>query len=286
MTWPLTRLPHRLAGHLGLRAPDLPLLRHLAGSGDPAIQVQRLAHYGFAGVQDNFLACRPLDEQERIASVTRGCDLQLGTFVHDALHWNQPTWNAITAAARDALMQAVAGTVECAQRTGATRAICVAGLDPARPRHDQLATMADNLALAAELAHGAHLTFCVEATAAARLPGMLVESLDDALWVTERAAHPQVAIMFDVGHVATDGDDVPAALRRARGRIGGIQIADVPNGRPERLDPGAGTLDWRAIFATIDAIGYTDLIDVEIEAMDDSVDGERRLLARLQQLPA
>lgn len=277
----MSAMPHRFAGHLGLRAPDRPLLRHLAGSGDPIVQIELLADRGFAGVQDNFLVLRPPEQQERIGAAIARRGLAMGSFVHDPLAWNRPTWSAVDADGRAALLAEVERTIECARRVGGRHITCITGFDPGRSRAEQLAAMAGNLARAGDFAARAGLTLCVEATAPDFVPGMLVESSADAIAVADRAGHEAVALVLDAGHCAMNGEDVPTAIRRAGRRIAVVQIADVPG----RIDPGAGALDWPAIFAALAEIGHAGLIEIEHEPMEDSAAGERALLERLQTLP-
>ena len=54
----------------------------------------------------------------------------------------------------------------------------------------------------------------------------------DALAVIDRATEAggrdNIALLFDVYHLAVNGDDVDAAIDAATGRIGHVQIADAP----------------------------------------------------------
>ncbi len=93
-----------------------------------------------------------------------------------------------------------------------------------------------------------------------------------------RAGHSRVRLNFDVGHLAMLREDVPAAIERARGHIGMVQVADAPG----RIDLGAGTLDWPAIFAGLAAMHYTGLVEIEHEPMEEGAEGEAALLARLE----
>lgn len=266
----------RFAGHLGVRSPDLPLFRHLAGSPDPVAQIELLAELGFAGVSDNFLSVRPPDEQQRIGKALVSCGLEMGSFVHDPARWNQPGWTRTDAAGRVALDEALENSLAAAERTGSRTITCICGRAADEPLVDQLRAMADNLAWAADRAGEAIL--CVETTHPAVAPGLLVERFNDALAVVVRAGHPRVRLNFDVGHLAMLGEDVPAAIERARGNIGMVQVADVPG----RIDLGAGTLDWPAIFAGLAAMRYTGLVEIEHEPMEEGAAGETALLARLE----
>lgn len=269
--------------HLGLRGPDAPLFRHSARSADPLDQIDFIADLGFAGVQDNFAALREPAEQARIASHAAKRGLAMASFVHDPLGWNLPRWSAADDDGRAALMAEVSSTLATAQRIGGRTVTCVAGLDPARPRAGQLAAMADNLRVAADLAAAAGVTLCVETTSPRFLPGMLVERLEDALGVIRAADHRAVRLMFDIGHIAMNGDDPLSAFEVAQPFVGAVQVADMPaGGAPGRIDIGAGTIDWPPLLRAIRASGYSGLFEVEHETQEAGPAGEAAMIARMR----
>ena len=266
--------PPRLAGHLGVRAPDAPLLPATAGSVEPIAQIGLFAALGFAGVADNYLALRPPVLQARIGEAVAAHGLAMGGFVHDPLRWNAPAW--IDGSALDALD----ATLAAAGRSGSRTVTCVTGLLPAMDLAVQRQAMSANLARAADRAGPAGVTLCVEATHPAFAPGLLIERLADAIAVVRGADHPFVRIDLDLGHVALHGDDPVAAIGMAGALIGMVQIADVPG----RVEPGAGTLDWQAIFAALGQAGFTGLAEFEGEPAEPGAAGERAMLARLARL--
>lgn len=234
-------------------------------------------------MQDNYVALREPAEQVRIASHAAKRGLAMASFVHDPLGWNLPRWSAADDDGRTALMGQVAASLATAQRIGGRTVICVAGLDPARPRADQLAAMADNLRFAGDLAAAAGVTLCVETTSPRFLPGMLVERLEDAVRIVRAANHSAVRLMFDIGHIAMNGDDPLSAFAAAQPFVGAVQVADVPAGAaPARIDIGAGAIDWPPLLRTIRASGYAGLFEVEHEAQGEGLDGEAAMIARMR----
>ncbi len=270
----------RLAGHLGLSAPDRPLLAHLARSVDPLDQIDALAEHGFAGVQDLFLKLRPVGEQAALAAHLARRGLVLSSFGGDPLHWNRPLWSAEDDAGREAARASVAQSIELAARFGGTGAVCVAGLDPDRPRSAQLAAMTENLKRHAEEAARAGLVLLVEPIAESRIPGLLVNRIEDGLAMVRAVAMPSVRLLFDTGHVAMMGEDVPAALLACGDAIGLLQLADIPG----RVDPGLGHLDWAAILRAIGEAGYRGLAELEFEPVERTAEGEAAMLTRLNDL--
>lgn len=277
---------NRFAGHLGLRAPDLPLFRYLGKSADPVDQVDYLADLGFAGVQDNYLTLRSPEDQMRIGAAVARRGLEMGSFVHDPLNWNQPCWSRDDGDALDALSRSFDISVMAAQRTGSRHVNCVTGFDPARSRPEQVNAMVKNLSRLTDRAARAGLTLCVEATNAAYLPGMLIDDLAEAAGIVNEIDLPAVKLMFDIGHIAMSGQDVLAAIDIMADRIGAVQAADVSHDGLTRVDLGAGTLDWPAILTRLAGAGYKGLIELEHMPMEESAVGERALIDRLQAIDA
>lgn len=268
----------RLAGHLGVLGPDKPLFRHSAAN-DAESQIGFLARNGFSGISDNYLVLRTADEQALIGRLAREHGLAMGSFVHDPLNWNRPVWNTPGRSARAALEEALAASLAAARRSGSRTLSVVTGRTESSVSQ-QIRTMAENLRRAANRTETAGITLCVETTHPAFAPGELIERLDDALEVVERADHPAVRLNLDIGHLALLGEDVLAAIARCAGKIGMVQAADVPGeGQIGRLAPGAGVLDWPAVFSALADAGYTGLVELELEP--GGLAGETDLLRRV-----
>ena len=267
-----------IGGHLGLSSPDRPMLGHLARSTSPLDQLDALADHGFRGVQDLFLKVRRPAEQAAMADRMAARSLALSSFGGDPMHWNKPLWSTQDEAGRDALRASVAASAELAVRFGGGGAVCVAGFDDQRPRQAQLAAMTENLKRHAEEAARSGLTLLVEPIAPSRIPGLLLDRLEDATEMVRAVAMPSVRLLFDTGHVAMMGHAVPSALASCAAEIGLLQFADIPG----RVDPGLGELDWPAILHALR--DYAGMIELEFEPADPSTAGEMQMLVRLKAL--
>ena len=277
----MNRWKMRYTGHLGLRAPDAPLFPHSARSTDPVDQIDFLADIGFAGVQDNFLKLRPVNEQERIGRAIARRGLQMGTFNNNPLSWNRPLWSGADQAARSELLHDLEMSIEAAARTGGRYLTCVTAADPARAHDAQIADMIENLKRLAEPAEKAGMILCVEAVANAWIPGLLVSTLADAAAIVQAVASPAVKLQFDVAHVEMSEGNAFARLQDCWSDVALVQAADTPADAPGRIDLGAGTLEWPAILRWISAQGYAGLIEIEHQPLEESAEGEQRLIDRL-----
>ncbi|MFC4944080.1 hydroxypyruvate isomerase family protein [Pseudonocardia sp. GCM10023141] len=107
--------------------------------------------------------------------------------------------------------------------------------------------------------------------AAALLPGtVVIEPLSgvatyplrtaaDALAVIDRVGAPNVALLFDLYHLAVNGDDLAAVIADHAARIGHVQIADAPG----RHEPGTGTIPFDRYLAALTGAGYSGRIALE-----------------------
>ena len=126
-----------------------------------------------------------------------------------------------------------------------------------------------NLVLAARAAQRIGGTVLVEPVSGAPRYPLLTAA--DALKVIDRASGEGVdnlRFLFDIYHLAVNGDDVDAAVDTAAGRIGHVQIADAPG----RNEPGTGTLDLDHYLGRIAGTGYDGWVGLEYKPSGKSVD--------------
>jgi hydroxypyruvate isomerase len=82
-------------------------------------------------------------------------------------------------------------------------------------------------------------------------PDYPLQSAEDVISLLEESG-PGAAMLVDVYHLAVNGHDVNAVLRRYLNDVGHIQIADVPG----RGRPGTGSLDISGTLRTLRELGY------------------------------
>lgn len=272
----------RYAPHLGLRQPDGPLFLHSVGTADPVRQIEHAAALGFAGVQDNFLKIRPVEEQARIGEALRRLGLTMGSFVNSVTHWNAPLWGSPEPGALAHIEAELRESIAAAERVGGRHVTVTSGRDPAVPLRYQHVAMAEKLARLADQAARGGVVLALEATNERFLPGMLVHHVADALAIVRAVDHPAVRLVFDVAHVhAMDGEILPN-LRACREHIAVIQAAD----NPGRTDLGLGEINWVNVLRFVRAQGYTGLIELEHLPAEAGAAGEQALLERLAAIDA
>jgi len=132
----------------------------------------------------------------------------------------------------------------------------VAGLPPGR--QDELAVA--NIAAAAAVAARIGGTVFVESLSG---PGPYpLRFAADAAAVVGRAraaGAENVGILFDLYHLAVNGDDIDRAIAAHASRIAHVQIADAPG----RGEPGSGRLDLDGYLSRLEQAGYDGWVALE-----------------------
>ena len=83
--------------------------------------------------------------------------------------------------------------------------------------------------------------------------------LPDGIDVIRRLGHPNVRLMPDVFHMNIEDASIAGSLVAAGPLVGYVHLAD-----SNRLAPGRGHTDFRAIVTALESIGYDDDVAVEI----------------------
>ncbi|WP_232821663.1 hydroxypyruvate isomerase family protein [Desertihabitans aurantiacus] len=91
----------------------------------------------------------------------------------------------------------------------------------------------------------------------------------EVLALLDEAGVPGLALLVDTFHLGMNGVDLPAAVEAAAGRIGHVQLADVP----DRSEPGSGEVPWDAVADALHRAGYDGLVAAEYRPAAGSLDG-------------
>jgi hydroxypyruvate isomerase len=129
---------------------------------------------------------------------------------------------------------------------------------------------AENLALAAKAAAAAGAIVLVEPVSGSpRYPlRTAAEAVAEIDRVQHRSGADNLRLLFDIYHLATNGDDVDRALDAYADRIGHVQIADSPG----RHEPGTGSLDIDGRLRRLLAGGYEGYVGLEYAPSGSSAD--------------
>lgn len=154
----------------------------------------------------------------------------------------------------------VAQALEIAAKLNCTRLNCLTGLR-GKVAHDteQMRTLEQNLAYAAERTQSAGVLMLVEPINTIDAPGYFIGTPSAGFALVERIGHDNLKVQYDVYHAQRTEGNMAATLRERIEQIGHIQIAD----SPARNEPGTGEINFRYIFGVIDEIGYDSWVSAE-----------------------
>jgi sugar phosphate isomerase/epimerase len=115
-------------------------------------------------------------------------------------------------------------------------------------------------------------------------PGMFIDTMDCFDELEKQIAHPQFGLTIDIGHLHCQGEEpITEQLRRHQGLLWNVHIEDMRRGIHDHLMFGEGEIDFEPVLATLDEIGYSGGIHVELSRHShDAVNAARQALSFLQ----
>lgn len=103
-----------------------------------------------------------------------------------------------------------------------------------------------------------HLTLAIEHM----LPHLIGGEVEELLWLCDRLPEEGFGICLDVGHASFHGD-LPGTIHSLGRRIIHVHASDNHQVTDEHALPGEGDIDWPAVLAALDEVGYAGPIIVE-----------------------
>ena len=170
----------------------------------------------------------------------------------------------------DEFKSGVAQAIKYATALDCDRVNCLAGIlpesvDAAAARE----TLVRNLRYAAPLLESAGITLLIEPINTRDIPGFFLSGTAQAIEIIDAVGSDNLQLQYDIYHMQIMEGDVAQTIERHLARIGHIQLADVPG----RHEPGTGDIDFSALLAHIDRIGYDGWIGCEYVPKAGTVPG-------------
>ncbi len=152
--------------------------------------------------------------------------------------------------------KSVAAALDYATTLGCKRLFAMAGL---RHHGAERAAYVANLRIAARMCAPHGIDVIIEPINTRDIPGYFLNLTEDARSIIHEVAAPNVGLQFDIYHRQVMQGDVIMAIREFGPLARHYQIANPP----DRGEPDEGELNYRSIFAAIDASGYTGFVGCE-----------------------
>lgn len=238
----------RFAANLSMMFTEVPFLDRFA--------LAREA--GFDAVEFLFPYAYPAGD---IAERLRRHQLQLVLFNLPPGDWDAGDRGMACDPARvDEFRAGVPVALDYAVALGVGQLHCMAGKPPAAlPRDTARATYVDNLRYAADLARPCGIDLLIEPINHFDMPGYFLSRSAQALEIIAEADRPNLFLQYDIYHMQRMEGELSNTIRANLPLIKHMQIADTPG----RHEPGTGEINYRHLFALIDALGYTGWLGCE-----------------------
>jgi hydroxypyruvate isomerase len=255
-------------------APHFGMFKHHAGE-DLVDQLKFGADQGFTAWEDNGMAGRPVEVQERLAKEMARLGMTMGVFVAMADFQNVTFASVKPEASADIVAKAKAA-IEVAKRVNAKWTTVVPG------RHDvglewdyQTANVVDNLKRCVEVFEPVGLVMVLEPLNPWKdHPGLYLTKIPQAFQICRSIGSPSCKILFDMYHQQiTEGNIIPN-IDRAWSEVAYLQIGD----NPGRKEPTTGEMNYRNIFRHVHGKGYTGVLGMEHGNSKPGIEGEKALL--------
>lgn len=164
----------------------------------------------------------------------------------------------------------VALALDYAVALGVPQLHCLAGImppgiDPALARATYIANL--RYACARLKEHG--LRLLIEPINTFDMPGYFLNSSAQAAAIIADTGADNLFLQYDIYHMQRMGEDLAAGIAGNLPLIRHLQLADSPG----RHEPGTGDIDYRALFALIDGLGYNGWVGCEYHPLGDTVGG-------------
>ncbi len=126
-----------------------------------------------------------------------------------------------------------------------------------------------NLARAAEQAARAGVRLLIEPINTRDRPGYFLNRVEHAADIISKVGSANLRIQFDFYHAQIAGGDLIRRFEAHLPLIGHVQIAGVPT----RHEPDEGEVNYPAIFAALDRLGYAGFVGCEYRPRGRTEDG-------------
>lgn len=243
------------------------MFRHHAGE-DPIAQLEFMADQGFKAFEDNGMAGRPVELQERMVKTMEDKGLQMGVFVAHKIYWQEPNLASGSLSKREEFLNDINQAIQVAKRVNAKWMTVVPGhVDMKLSMGYQTANVIESLKQASSLLEPNGLVMVLEPLNFRDHPGLFLTGSPQAYEICEAVDSPACKILYDIYHQQIQEGNLIPNIEHCWDEIAYFQIGD----NPGRNEPTTGEINYKNVFKFIHEKGYRGVLGME---HGNSIDGK------------
>ena len=146
---------------------------------------------------------------------------------------------------------------------------CLAGKVPPEQRPAAERVFIANLSAAADAAREKNITLLIEPINPRDRADYFLNRVEHAADIIAKVGRPNVKIQFDFYHAQIVGGDLITRFEKHLPFVGHVQIASVP----ARAEPDDGEINYSAVLAAVDRLGYRGFVACEYRPRARTEDG-------------
>jgi hydroxypyruvate isomerase len=228
---------------------------------------------GFRAIEDNGMAKRPVDEQQKIGNTLAKLGMSMGVFVLDkggnganSLATGKPEYLEI-------FLKGCRQAVEVAKRCNGRLTTVVPGdFDRHLPIGIQTGNVIETLRRGAEILEPHGIVMVLEPLS--DTPDLFLRHSDQTYAICKAVKSPSCRILFDMYHMQRNEGNIIRNIDLTYSEIAYFQIGNVPG----RNEPTTGEMDYKGIFKHIYNKGYKGILGMEHGISQPGREGETGLI--------
>ncbi len=264
------------AGDFKLKyGPHFGMFRHHAGD-DLVDQLRFAREEGFTAWEDNGMAGRSAEDQQRCGDAMRELGMTMGVFVgYNGFGRDEFLLNTSNEF-QDGLRNHMSNMVQVAERCGAKWCTVIPGNCTQRVEFDyQMANCITNLRAMCEVCEPAGLVMVLEPLNWWRdHPGLFLSKVPQTYLICKGVGSPSCKILDDLYHQQISEGNLIPNIDHAWDEIAYIQVGD----NPGRNEPTTGEINYKNVFRHLHRKGYQGVVGMEHGNSRGGREGERAVI--------
>jgi hydroxypyruvate isomerase len=248
------------------------MFRNSAGP-DFIDQIRFAYDQGFRAIEDNGMARRPPEQQQKIGDTLAKLGMSMGVFVLDKGGNGANTLAAGKTEFIEIFLKGCREAVEVSKRCGGKLTTVVPGdFERHLPMGIQTGHVIDALRRGVEILEPQKIVMVLEPLS--DTPDLFLRDSDQTYAICRAINSPSCKILFDMYHIQRNQGNIIRLIDYTYSEIGYFQIGN----NPGRNEPGTGEMDYRTIFQHIYDKGYRGVLGMEHGNAHPGKEGETALI--------